>query len=326
MDKEYFLFSLFVIWYFNNYGVPGNLLFFISKLNKVYNYVVYLSYKNVENKTLENKEIVEENTQIIPELKYEDKYLSDLIKMDKEFKFNEKENKIKMKKMIEFLEIIKNEGNKKISEIIKQDEEQAEEQAKNFIINERLDNLKNCYAIETTPLGNVMMTYDNIRSTFQYYSDNSIPYRYLEVVARKYVKQFDCRPIYIYMDEEIKIAEEKWNKEIKEKEEKEKIKKENALKNNKPNLEKKNVFAKFKSYNKEAGTGHVNIAVPPKNSIPNKSLTAKQENEKILLKEKANRYTYDGKFANFLFIKKVDRKVIDKKFCLSFSDFKKMKK
>ena len=89
MDKEYFLFSLFVIWYFNNYGVPGNLLFFISKLNKVYNYVVYLSYKNVENKTLENKEIVEENTQIIPELKYEDKYLSDLIKMDKEFKFNE---------------------------------------------------------------------------------------------------------------------------------------------------------------------------------------------------------------------------------------------
>ena len=103
-----------------------------------------------------------------------------------------------------------------------------------------------------------------------------------------------------------------------------KRKKEEAVKNKTIVEEKKkNVFAKFKSYNKESGTGHVTTAAPPKNSIPNKKLTQAQENEKVLLKQKANRYTYEGKMANFSFIKKVDRKVVDKKFGMSFADFKK---
>ena len=55
----------------------------------------------------------------------------------------------------------------------------------------------------------------------------------------------------------------------------------------------------------------------------NKKLTQAQENEKVLLKQKANRYTYEGKMANFSFIKKIDRKVVDKKFAMSFADFKK---
>ena len=84
------------------------------------------------------------------------------------------------------------------------------------------------------------------------------------------------------MEEELKLAEEKWEKEIKEKEEKEeeeKRKKEEAIKNKAPIEEKKkNVFAKIKSYNKESGTGHVPPAAPPKNSIPNKKLTQAQEN------------------------------------------------
>ena len=123
------------------------------------------------------------------------------------------------------------------------------------------------------------------------------------------------------------MAEEKWEKERKEKEEKEeeeKRKKEEAIKNKTPIEEKKkNVFTKFKSYNKESGTGHVTTAAPPKNSIPNKKLTKTQENENTLLKEKANRYTYEGKIINFSFIKKVDRRVVDKKFGMSFADFKK---
>jgi hypothetical protein len=130
------------------------------------------------------------------------------------------------------------------------------------------------------------------------------------------------------MEEELRLSEEKWDKERLEKEEKEKRIKEAAL-NPTSNIkvaEKKNVFAKFKSYNKEAGTGKVSSAAPPKNSIPNQKITEKQENEKILLKEKANRYTYEGKMANFSFIKKVDRKIVDKKYAMSFADFKKMQK
>ena len=42
------------------------------------------------------------------------------------------------------------------------------------------------------------------------------------------------------------------------------------------------------------------MAPPPKNSIPNKK-TETKEDEKIILKERANRYTYEGKFGNFNF-------------------------
>ena len=82
----------------------------------------------------------------------------------------------------------------------------------------------------------------------------------------------------------------------------------------------KNVFAKFKTYNKEAGSGRVNKAPPPKNSIPNKQQLT---NEKVLLKEKSNHYTREGKLSNVNILKKVDRKVVDKKYAMSFADFKK---
>ena len=62
----------------------------------------------------------------------------------------------------------------------------------------------------------------------------------------------------------------------------------------------------------------------PKNSIPNNKLTAEQENEKMLLKDKANRYTYQGKLSNFNFLKKTEKKTVDKKYAMTFADFKKL--
>ena len=198
-----------------------------------------------------------------------------------------------------------------------------------FMVQERLNKLNGCFTMEHTPQGNVIMTYDLSKNSFKYYSDNTIPYRYLETVARKYIKQFDCRPIFVDMEEEIKLAEEKWSLE-REKEEKEKVERERLkqeqIKNKNPVEEKKNVFAKFKSYNKEAKSGKVNSVAPPKNSIPNQSINEKQANEKILLKEKANRYTYEGKMVNFSFLKKVNKKAVNKKYAMSFADFKKMQK
>ena len=211
---------------------------------------------------------------------------------------------------------IQNEGKdlKEYLESLQFEEEnysKAKELAKNFMIEQYAKKFVNCHVIEHTPLGNVLMIYDHERETFKYYSDNNIPYRYLEVVARKYVKYFDCRPFYIDMIEELKLAGER----EKEKERLEKEKENIIIKTE----EKKNVFAKFKNYNKEAGTGHVNIGVPPKNCIPNIKIN---KNEKFLLKDRANRYTYEGKFANFNFIQKIDRKVVDRKQALTFKDFK----
>lgn len=201
--------------------------------------------------------------------------------------------------------------------------------SRQFVIDERLDKLKNNFVMEKTPLGNVLMLYNNKRGSFEFYSDNTIPYRYLEPVSRKYVKMFDCRPIYFDMEEELKSSERKLEEKEKEEEEK-RLEQEKRLEEQKKNQSttsepiKKNVFAKFKSYNKEAGTGHVNIAAPPKNSIPNTKVTEKNTNEKILLKENANRYSYEGKLSNFNFLKKVDRKVVDKKYGMTFADFKRL--
>jgi hypothetical protein len=137
------------------------------------------------------------------------------------------------------------------------------------------------------------------------------------------------------MEEELKLYELKLKeKEDKEKEEKEKeaeangdIKNDvkNDVKNDKTNDKKKNVFAKFKSYNREAGSGKVNTGAPPKNSIPNTKITDDtKKNDKMILKENSNRYTCEGRFSNFNILQKVDRKKVDKKYSTTFADFKKM--
>jgi hypothetical protein len=209
----------------------------------------------------------------------------------------------------------------------KEFKENAEFEAKKMVIDNKLNRLKDCFVMEKTPLGNVLMFYNHSRDAFEFFSDNTIPYRYLETVARKYVKIFNCRPIFVDMEEELTLCEERIEKEEKEKEEQEKEKEALKLLDNtnqqvKPIEQKKSVFAKFKSYNKEAGTGRVNTCAPPKNSIPNKPVTEKDSTEKILLKENANRYTYEGKLSNFNFLKKVERKMVDKKYGMSFAEFK----
>lgn len=196
-----------------------------------------------------------------------------------------------------------------------------------LVTNERLNKLQNNFIIEKTPLGNVLMFYNNSKKAFEYYSDNSMPYRFLEVVCRRYVLTFKCRHLYVDMKDELRKTEIKL--EMKEKndvilkEELDLCKK--RLEINETNVDsspiRKNVFAKFKSYNKDAGTGRVNKA-PPKNNIPN-NVTTENRNIKVLLKERANHYTCEGKIANFNMLKKVDRKQISKKYAMSFADFKK---
>ena len=212
-----------------------------------------------------------------------------------------------------------------LQESITKNNEIVKEKARQYIIDEQLKNFKNNFIIEYTPLGNVLLFYNHEKLAFEYYSDLTIPYRYLETISRKYVLTYKYRPLYIDMEEELKEYERKL-------EEKEKTKSETLVNNN-----KKQVFAKFKSYNTEAGTGRVNKAPPPKNNIPQNRLNVsknivkidvdgKDNNGKLLLKENANRYSYQGKMCNFNFLKKIDRKAIDKKYTLTFADFKKMNK
>ena len=122
-------------------------------------------------------------------------------------------------------------------------------------VNESLnvDSLKNSMVVEHTPLGNVAMYYDNKREAFVYYSDSVMPYRYLEVVARKYVITFKCKCVFIDMEDEINKAKTKIEeqKNVKKLEEEQKQEQEQKQKQTEvEEAKKKNVFANFKNYNK----------------------------------------------------------------------------
>ena len=59
------------------------------------------------------------------------------------------------------------------------------------------DKLINSYLLETTPVGNVYMRYNNKGSKFEYYSTHTMPYAMLESIAKKYVLTFLCKPVFI---------------------------------------------------------------------------------------------------------------------------------
>ena len=308
-------------WVFTNeetLKIPG---LFENFLNELIQFRVN-KIEEINNEIDSLKKEIEEDDEDITYAEEYDVYGEEIICKYTLEERNEKRNE-KISQLQEELQTLQNEINQNIG--LYKLKTSAYQQASEYIINEKIDKLANSYVIEKTPIGNVLMIYKRDSESFQYYSDSSVPYRYLEVVARKYVKMFNCRPLYIDMEEELKIFEEKWEKEnaIKKLKEEEQKKLEESIKN-KENLvqTKKNVFAKFKNYNKDAG-GKINMAAPPKNSIPNKTINEK-EDAKVLLKEKANRYTYEGKLANFNFLQKIERKVFNKKLGLSFAEFKKM--
>jgi hypothetical protein len=262
-------------------------------------------------------------------LKEKQNELNDIIDIDMVNDSSEEENNNKNNVIEELLKKEIGELNDKLEALNIQNitKEEIDLEVNNCIIQKRLDNLKTCFIIEKTPLGNVIMIYNNKNSSFQYYSDSTIPYRYLEPVGRKYVITFRCRSIYVDMDEELKEYERKIDELEKEKKEREIMEKAELDKEKKEKMPvKKNVFAKFKDYNKEAGSGRVNMAPPPKNSIPSRVKNDAKLNEKVILKDNANRYTCEGRFSNFNIIQKVDRKKVDKKYAMTFADFKKMNK
>jgi hypothetical protein len=111
------------------------------------------------------------------------------------------------------------------------------------------------------------------------------------------------------MEQELTAVEEKKKLESEKKE----VEKEKQLEE----PEKKSVFAKLKSYNKN--TGLQSSGKPGPKPGPDKNVT-----DNSIVKEKANRYSYEGKMANYSFLKKVDRKVVDKQYSISFAEFKKL--
>jgi hypothetical protein len=191
---------------------------------------------------------------------------------------------------------------------------QIEEEAYNSVLKTHLLKHKNNYVLEYSPLGNVYMRYNADKETFEYFSDSTLPYRYLETVARKYVITFFCKPIYVDIEDELKKSLDKDKEKDKEKD----INMDNSkqLAKSKPTKETLEIMNKIKSKN-------TNISLPPQVQANLPSIQS-SNSDKVLLKERANRYTWEGRLRDFCVLKKVDKKVVDKRLNITFSEFKKM--
>lgn len=94
-----------------------------------------------------------------------------------------------------------------------------------------LENKKNSFVIENTPQGLVIMTWNQQKERFEYYSDKKdIPYRFLDVVCRKFVTTNSCKCIYVDVNDEFEKCKNQLE-DVKKKLTEEKKKKENEKKN-----------------------------------------------------------------------------------------------
>ena len=186
-----------------------------------------------------------------------------------------------------------------------------------YISKKKLDlpRYKNCILFEYLPNGNgnVIMYYNHEKECFNYYSDRVVTYSLINKVGRKYAVRFNCKALYFDKDCNIPIEE------LSTSESKDmpapKVSGNDFIK------EKKNVFAKLKSYN--------NMAVSTLHKKNNEYVTSTKTDGVSsgdssagcsVSNEFINKYTYEGKLSNFSFLQKAPKY---KK--MSYSDFKKKK-
>jgi hypothetical protein len=135
-----------------------------------------------------------------------------------------------------------------------------------------------------------------------------------------------------HMKEVIKEAEDKLAQEelLERQKEEERIKNEADSQNHeKTESTKKNVFAKFKKYNDSSSKGpssqtQTQGGNAQSSNSSQQTQQQKSSNKKMILKEKANHYTCEGKIINYNILKKIDRKVVDKTYALTFAEYKRM--
>ena len=277
-------------------------------LFKLYLYhSVFCNYKKVEIQEIES---VKE----IPVIKFEDKYREEYKNLSYDYYFSQEEKELLIQKNDE----LKEKG-----------EEYPEEKASEYIFREKIKKLNNTFVMEYTPMGNIILTFNIEKEHFEYYSDATVPYRFLETVARKFVIQNNCKSIFIDMNDELKIYEENLKKiEDKKEAERKEAERKELDENYKAPKEKKNVFAKLKTYNNDLVTNRMGAtqSIPPKQSRPTTNISQPAQSHKVILKEKSNSYSYKGKLQNFNILKKIDKSSSSKKMKLSFAEYKNLMK
>jgi len=182
-----------------------------------------------------------------------------------------------------------------------------ENDARQQTINTKLDAYVNNYVLEMTPLGNVYMRYNNNKKSFEYFSNNTIPYRYLEAVGRRYVMTFLCKPLFVNLADELIKAEQKQLEDKKE---------QNVV--TKPSIVKQSFSSKNALQQTNVLQTNIKTNALKTNPLQTNVQTNLQTNTTILLKENANRYTWEGRLSSLMLLKKAEKKAAT----LSFAEYK----
>ena len=150
-------------------------------------------------------------------------------------------------------------------------------------------------AIENTPVGKVIMSYNIDYECYWYFSDNkNINYKILDTVARKYAIDNNCKSICVNFKKEYNkiknkniICDSSYNQLD-----------DNLQISSDKNLNKKSIYLKPKNYN-----------------IPNYRNNNNKDNTKLSI-EKTNRFTYKGNINDYYYkpAKKSDIDISYKKF------------
>ena len=214
---------------------------------------------------------------------YEYNYLEDYYNLlDKKLKLKEEENQD------EGVESEHSQGGEDREDEESEPEEGECEDDEPYQENVDLVSLKDNFIEENSPRGIIYMAYDNSIESYIYYSKTKdIPYKYLETVSRKYVIDNKCLNIYVDYKEEYIQGLNKYKQRLQERKEYlEKKKEEQEQKKEEDNLEnkKKNIFANFKSYNKQD------------KSTKNNTDTNTKE---YILTENSNHYKYKGNLDDY---------------------------
>ena len=159
--------------------------------------------------------------------------------------------------------------------------------------------------LSTTPKGMVYMKYDTKNEGFEYWADKDIDYKYLETVARKYVKIFECKDLYIDRLKMLKEKLMKMKQTIEENKEREEKEKQNGSKNENENNSPDDVFASLKSYN-------------GKSKVKNKTKITKSD----IVCDQSNKYIKRGKLKEAVFTQTVKKETNVPQQSMSFSAWK----
>ena len=146
----------------------------------------------------------------------------------------------------------------------------------------------NAHVRETTPQGDVIMTYDTGRSIFCYYCDTrSVQFKYLESVARKYVVTHGCKRIYIDFREELSKAKTKAAAAAAAKA---------AIDTAKATAKTtaQSVFAQLKKYSMTS------VPIINNNHKPLNANNNNNDERACVLKEQVTRYLYCGRLDDFV--------------------------